>query len=134
MSKRKRPPERRKVVRQKIKIKAEKGERTVYLDVHDAEEPLEFWLRVKGCDLDAEKEALYNCLARAYALALQYGAPLEEVGKQLMGVKGEPAGPVVGDDRIKNCLSVMDFLGRHILIWWCGQDDLAHAPKKETAL
>lgn len=131
---RKRPPERRNIVRQKAVVTFEKGKRTIYLDVHDAKEPLELFVQVKGAQLDDEKVALYNCLARAYSMALQYGAPLETIGKQLLGVKGEPAGPVSGDDRIKNCQSVMDYIGRHLLVHHCGQDDLAHAPKKEAAL
>ena len=131
---RKRPPERRNIVRQKAKIKAEHGVRTIYLDVHDATPPLELFIQVKGAELDEEKIALYNCLARAYSMALQYGAPLETVGQQLLGVKVEPAGPVVGDDRIKNCQSAMDWVGRHILVHWCGQEDLAHVQKKEDAL
>ena len=123
---RNRPPARRKIIRQKAKIKTDQGERTIYLDLHDDEQPLELFVQVKGTSLDAEKIALYNCLACAYSLALQYGAPLEKIGEQLLGVKVAPAGPVVGDERIKNCQSPLDYIGRCILVWYCGRNDLAH--------
>lgn len=125
---RKRPPERRQLVRQKAKI----GKRTLYLDFHDDEKPLELFIQVKGESLDAEKIALYNTVARAYSLALQYGAPVETVGEQMFGVRVEPAGPVNGDERIKNCTSILDYVGRYVLVYNCGRDDLAHVPKKDT--
>ena len=49
-----------------------------------------------------------------------------KVGDLLAGVKFEPGGPVSGHDRIKHCTSLPDLIGRHLLIEYCGRDDLAH--------
>ena len=48
-------------------------------------------------------------------LALQCGAPLEQVGDLLAGAKFEPCGPVSGHDRVKYCSSLPDLSGRHEL-------------------
>jgi hypothetical protein len=60
------------------------------------------------------------------SLALQYGAPLEKVGDLLAGAKFAPCGPVVGHDHIKCCTSLPDLIGRHVLVEYCGREDLAH--------
>lgn len=38
----------------------------------------------------------------------------------------EPAGPVTGHDRIKNCSSLPDLIGRYLLLPYCGREDVAH--------
>lgn len=84
------------------------------------------FLRVKGSDCTAELVGLYDVVARLGSLALQYGAPLDKVGDMLAGTKFEPAGPVTLHPRIKNCSSLPDLIGRHLLIEHCGRGDLAH--------
>lgn len=102
------------------------GGRTIYISVHDDEAPGEMFLRVKGSDCTAELVGLYDVVARLGSLALQYGAPLDKVGDMLAGTKFEPAGPVTLHPRIKNCSSLPDLIGRHLLIEHCGRGDLAH--------
>ena len=65
-------------------------------------------------------------IARLMSLALQYGAPLEKLGDLLAGAKFAPCGPVFGHDRIKYCSSLPDLIGRHLLVEYCGREDLAH--------
>ena len=65
-------------------------------------------------------------IARLMSLALQYGAPLEKLGDLLAGAKFAPCGPVLGHDRIKYCSSLPDLIGRHLLVEYCGREDLAH--------
>ena len=65
-------PNRRNHVTQKVKVA---GQRTLYLSVHDHEEPAEIFLRVKGSDCSSELIGLYDVIARLMSLALQYGAP-----------------------------------------------------------
>jgi len=55
------------------------GQRTLYISVHDHEQPAEIFLRVKGSDCSSELIRLYYVIARLMSLALQYGAPLEKV-------------------------------------------------------
>ena len=116
-------PARRHHVTQKVKIA---GQRTLYLSVHDDEHPAEIFLRVKGRDCSSELIGLYDVIARLMSLALQYGAPLEKVGDLLAGAKFAPCGPVVGHDRLKHCSSLPDLIGRHLLVEYCGREELAH--------
>jgi ribonucleoside-diphosphate reductase alpha chain len=116
-------PHRRNHITQKVRIA---GHRTLYLSVHDDKRPAEIFLRVKGPDCSSELIGLYDVIARLMSLALQYGAPLEKVGDLLAGAKFEPCGPVSGHDRLKHCSSLPDLIGRHLLVEYCGREDLAH--------
>jgi hypothetical protein len=69
---------RRESVTQKIKVA---NRRTVYLSTHAACPPLELFVRVRGQDCTAETVALYDCLARLASVALQYGAPVQTIGR-----------------------------------------------------
>ena len=117
-------PARRNHVTQKVRVPG----RTLYLTVHDDTPPGEVFLRVKGPDCTTEVIALYDVIARLSSLALQYGVPIEEIGEMLLGSKFEPAGPVQGHPRIKNCSSLCDLLGRHLLVECTDRKDLAHVP------
>jgi hypothetical protein len=105
-------PNRRASVTHKIRVG---GTRTVYLSTHAASPPLELFVRVRGQDCTAETVALYDCLARLVSLSLQYGAPLEPVGKMLQGVHAEPGGIVVDHPSIHFCRSLPDAIGQHLL-------------------
>jgi len=118
-------PTRREHITQKVKIA---GRRTLYISVHDDDQPAEIFLRVKGADCSSELIGLYDVIARLMSLALQYGAPLEKIGDLLAGAKFAPCGPVSGHDRLKHCSSVPDLVGRHLLVEYCGRHELAHVP------
>src|SRR4029077_2753849 len=100
------------------------GQRTLYISVHDHEQPAEIFLRVKGSDCSSELIRLYYVIARLMSLALQYGAPLEKVDELLPGAKFAPGGPVLGHERIKHCTRLPDLIGRHLLIECCEREDL----------
>lgn len=104
------------------------GVRTLYLSLDHERQPNELFLRVKQRGLDAEVVALYDWSSRLISLALQYGVPLEKIAGLSLGVKVAPAGPVQGDARIKNCQSVVDYVGRHLFVHCLKRDDLAHVP------
>jgi hypothetical protein len=93
------------------------------------------FLRVKGVNCTAETIALYDVIARLASIALQHGASLAKVGELLLGAKFEPAGPVQDHPSIKNCTSLPDLIGRHLLVDFCDRDDLAHISRRthETA-
>jgi ribonucleoside-diphosphate reductase alpha chain len=110
-------------ITQKVRIA---GQRTLYLSVHEDEQPTEIFLRLKGSDCSSELIGLYDVIARLMSLSLQYGAPLEKVGDLLAGAKFAPCGPVSGHDRIKSCTSLPDLIGRRLLIEYCGRHELAH--------
>lgn len=122
-------PSRRNHRTQKVRIA---GQRTAYVSVHDDPEPAELFIRVRGVDCTSEVVGLYDVLGRLASLALQYGAPLEKVGEMLMGAKFEPAGPVQLHARIKNCTSLPDLIGRHLLVEFCSRADLAHVSEPDS--
>lgn len=124
---RKRLPSRRAHITQKVSIG---GVRTCYLSV-DSATPTELFIRVKERNIEAEVVTLYDTLARVSSLALQHGVPLEKIGETLIGVKSEPGGPVQGDERIALCSGPLDWCGRHILVTYCGREELAHKKKSD---
>ncbi|BFU94303.1 MAG: hypothetical protein NTNFB02_10250 [Nitrospira sp.] len=111
-------PARRLHSTQKVRIA---GQRTLYISVHDDDRPAEVFLRVKGPDCSAELIGLYDVIARLMSIALQYGAPLEQLGDLLSGAQFAPGGPVSGHDRLKFCTSLPDLIGRHLLVEYCGE-------------
>ncbi len=114
---------RRDQVTQKVRIG---GKRTLYVSTHHDPQPAEIFCRVKGVGCTSEVIALYDILARLASLALQHGAPLEKVADMLAHTKFEPCGAIQGHSRIKFCTSIPDFIGRYLLVEYCGRDDLAH--------
>jgi ribonucleoside-diphosphate reductase alpha chain len=92
------------------------------------------FIRVKGKDCTAEVVGLYDVIARLVSLSLQYGAPISKVGDLLLNTKFEPAGAVQGHESIRFCSSLVDLVGKHLLIE-CGggREDLAirHASSKD---
>src|ERR1700704_4988320 len=123
MSTRRALPSRRNHLTQKVKVA---GQRTLYLSVHDDQHPAEVFLRVKGPDCSSELIGLYDVMARLISVALQYGAPLEQIGDLLAGAQFAPCGPVSGHDHLKSCTSLPDLIGRHLLVEYCGREELAH--------
>lgn len=118
-------PNRRAHVTQKARIG---GGRVVYVSVGGGEIPSEVFIRIKGPEVSAELVCLHDVIARLMSLMIQEGIPLASIAERLHGTRYAPAGPVEGDDRIKMCDGVMDYIGRHLLIYYCQRDDLAHAP------
>ena len=86
--------------------------------------------------IDMQKEgasfrAMMQQFAAAVSLALQYGAPLEELIELFMYTRFEPSGMVMNHPEIANVTSVVDFIFRELAIHYCGRQDLvAIAPVK----
>jgi len=122
-------PSRRGHITQKATIA---NRRTVYLSVDDVVKPNEVFLRVKG-NANSELICCFDVIARLISLCLQAGIDLPLVVGRLHGTRSEPAGAVVGDDRVKFCDGTLDYVGKHLLIQYCGRDDLAQVIKKELS-
>jgi ribonucleoside-diphosphate reductase alpha chain len=58
----------------------------------------------------------FNCFSIAFSLALQYGAPLDVLVKNLAKVKFEPAGLVEGHEHIKFSSSIADLVARDLAL------------------
>ncbi len=81
--------------------------------------------------IDMHKEgaafrAMMNNFAIAISLGLQYGVPLEEYVEAFTFTRFEPAGPVQGNDTIKQATSILDYIFRELAVSYLGRTDLAH--------
>jgi ribonucleoside-diphosphate reductase alpha chain len=82
--------------------------------------------------IDMHKEgaafrSLMNNFAIAISIGLQYGVPLEEFVEAFTFTRFEPAGPVIGNDSIKQATSILDYVFRELAVSYLGRHDLAHA-------
>jgi ribonucleoside-diphosphate reductase alpha chain len=62
---------------------------------------------------------------------LQYGVPLEEFVDAFTFTRFEPAGPVRGNEAIKNATSILDYLFRELAVSYLGRYELAHVDPSE---
>ncbi len=90
--------------------------------------------------IDMHKEgaafrAMMNNFAIAISLGLQYGVPLDEYVEAFTFTRFEPAGMVMGNDRIKNATSILDYVFRELAVSYLDRNDLAHVnPESPTSL
>ena len=115
-------PNRRKGYTQKANI----GGHKVYLRTGEFDDG-----RLGEIFIDMHKEgaafrAMMNNFAIAISLGLQYGVPLEEYVEAFTFTRFEPAGMVLGNDRIKNATSILDYIFRELAVSYLDREDLAH--------
>ena len=90
--------------------------------------------------IDMHKEgaafrAMMNNFAISISIGLQYGVPLDEFVEAFTFTRFEPAGMVMGNDRIKNATSILDYVFRELAVSYLDRDDLAHVnPDSPTSL
>jgi ribonucleoside-diphosphate reductase alpha chain len=90
--------------------------------------------------IDMHKEgaafrAMMNNFAISISIGLQYGVPLEEYVEAFTFTRFEPAGMVMGNDRIKNATSILDYVFRELAVSYLDRNDLAHVnPESPTSL
>ncbi len=119
---RERLPGRRKGYTQKARV----GGHKVYLRTGEYADG-----RLGEIFIDMHKEgaafrSLMNSFAIAISVGLQYGVPLEEYVDAFTFTRFEPAGPVQGNDAIKNATSIIDYIFRELAISYLGRNDLSH--------
>ena len=96
--------------------------------------------RIGEIFIDMHKEgaafrAMMNNFAIAISLGLQYGVPLDEYVEAFTFTRFEPAGMVMGNDRIKSATSILDYVFRELAVSYLDRDDLAHVnPDSPTSL
>ncbi len=124
-------PDRRKGYTQKAIV----GGHKVYLRTGEYDDG-----RLGEIFIDMHKEgaafrAMMNNFAIAISLGLQYGVPLDEYVEAFTFTRFEPAGMVMGNDRIKNATSILDYVFRELAVSYLDRDDLAHVnPDSPTSL
>ncbi|MBB4658663.1 adenosylcobalamin-dependent ribonucleoside-diphosphate reductase [Parvularcula dongshanensis] len=126
---RRRMPDRRKGYIQKAIV----GGHKVYLHTGEFEDGELGEIFVDMHKEGAAFRSLMNNFAIAISLGLQYGVPLEEFVDAYLFTRFEPAGPVQGNDRIKNATSILDYIFRELAISYMGRSDLGHVPEGDGA-
>src|SRR5688572_31219107 len=76
--------------------------------------------------------SLMNNFAIAISVGLQYGVPLEEFVDAFTFTRFEPAGPVRGNEAIKNATSILDYIFRELAVSYLGRFELAHVDPSEN--
>ncbi len=125
---RERLPSRRKGYTQKAVV----GGHKIYLRTGEYDDG-----RIGEIFVDMHKEgatlrSLLNNFAIAISLGLQYGVPLEEYVEAFTFTRFEPAGPVQGNDAIKNATSILDYVFRELAVSYLGRYDMAHVDPREA--
>lgn len=69
-----------------------------------------------------------NNFAILLSHALQYGMPLDALVEQFIFTRFEPCGVVEGDDNVKMCTSVLDYVFRVLGVHYLRRDELAQKP------
>lgn len=69
--------------------------------------------------------ALLQSFCDSVAMGLEAGVPLATYVDEYLLSRFEPSGQVVGNERIKQCTSLLDYAFREIGISYLGRDDLA---------
>jgi len=121
-------PSRRTCVTQRVSIDGQKLYLTIgFSDVANTQIGEVFLVMQKT---GQQERALFDEIARSASKRLQLGESLETLATSWLGTKLKPCGTVVGDARIKLCNGPLDWAGRHLLIQYCGREDLAHVKEK----
>ena len=86
--------------------------------------------------IDMHKEgaafrSLMNNFAIAVSIGLQYGVPLEEFVDAFVFTRFDPAGEVIGNDRIGQATSILDYVFRELGVSYLARADLAQAPAED---
>jgi len=66
-------------------------------------------------DKPGGSNAVYDAWAMASSIALQHGAPVDELLQKFVGTRFEPSGAVVDVEGILRCTSPLDLVARWIL-------------------
>lgn len=75
--------------------------------------------------------SLMNAFAIAVSLGLQHGVPLEEFVEAFTFFKFEPNGMVSGNQHIKMCTSVIDYIFRELAISYLGRYELGQVQPED---
>jgi len=87
--------------------------------------------------IDLHKEgstmrAIFNCLAIAVSLGLQYGVPLKTYIHFFSYTNFEPNGIVIGFDKVKNCTSIVDAIFRILAIQYLNMTEYEDKKLRST--
>lgn len=127
LAKRRRLPDRRRGYTQKALV----GGHKVFLRTGEYEDSTLGEIFVDMHKEGAAFRSLMNSFAIAISIGLQHGVPLEKFADQFVFSRFEPNGMVQGNERIKMCTSVIDYIFRELAINYLRRDELAHVSEED---
>jgi len=122
VTKRNRPPNRRRGYTQKAVV----GGHKVYLRTGEFDNGGLAEIFVDMHKEGAAFRSLMNNFAIAVSIGLQYGVPLDEYVESFTFTRFDPSGMVEGNDTIKMATSILDYIFRELAVSYLGRNDLAH--------
>ena len=89
--------------------------------------------------IDMHKEgasfgAMMNNFAIAISIGLQYGVPLSIFVNAFEGTRFEPSGFVVGNNKIKSAMSILDYIFKELALTYLDRQDLSNVAQEEDAV
>jgi ribonucleoside-diphosphate reductase alpha chain len=112
------PPRRRRNITSTARLPGA-GKVHLTIDLDNYGQAIAIWVEVHK-----EGSIVRGMLDAVAALAsqgLQHGASIHEVADRMIGVRFEPDGAVEGHETVKECLSIVDLLGRMIAAEMAGE-------------
>jgi len=89
---------------------------------------------IDTCKDGTTLRSLYNCLAIAVSIGLQYGVPLEKYVSFFTSMSFPPNGFADGDKRIKNTPSIVDYIFRLLALDYLNVKPSNDDPNQKTEL
>lgn len=117
------PPRRRRNITSTARLPGA-GKVHLTIDLDDAGQPCAIWVEVhkEGSIV----RGMLDAVAALASQALQHGASIHEVADRMIGVRFEPDGAVEGHATVRECLSIVDLLGRMI------EAEFPRAPREDV--
>lgn len=110
-------------------FKAKINNNTIYLHTGDYEDGTLGEIFIEMYKEGAGYKSILGCFSICVSWLLQYGVPLEKLVDKFQYTRFEPAGIVTGDNEIKMCSSILDYVFRRLGISYLGLDDLGNVKK-----
>jgi len=134
LTRRRRLPYKRKGYTQKatLGMNSPEGHQKLFLHTGEYEDGTLGEIFVDTAKEGTEIGALMNAFCIAVSVGLQHGVPLERLVGLLVFTKFGTRGLVIGDERIKTCTSIIDYIFRHLAVNYLGRDELANVEASDV--
>ena len=100
-----------------------KGTLSVFKQVND----LQMQIAAKSSRKYASPQPAATISPESQSRRSAHALALEKVGALLAGAQFTTCGPVSGHEHLKQCSSMPDVIGRHLLVEYCGRHELWNA-------
>ena len=126
--KRKPMPNRRETVRQRVTLAGQR----LFLDVGLYKDGTVGEVFISVGRTGSDLRATMDVVARLVSVGLQSGIKLERFITMLHNTRFAPAGVVMGGQRIKFASSPLDYVARHLAVYYNDDDSMAHVKQEDV--